>query len=185
MIRKNLANALTLMRIILTPVLVYFIFTRQNHPFIWTALGIMLTDSVDGTIARALHAESEFGRIMDSVADACFYPVFFFGSAVLLNLTTRTYAIMFLSLVILAAISLIIAPLIFVGRVTFIHLRTWQIATYVLLLFAIVSFFWYVSLPLLYLLIIVTTLACLETIAVCLRDKNNVNESVHSYFDRH
>lgn len=69
----NLANKLTLMRIFLVPVFLVFIVVRQI-PFgrsIATCIFIIaaITDKLDGYIARSRNQITNFGKIMDPLAD--------------------------------------------------------------------------------------------------------------------
>lgn len=66
---KHIPNILTIIRFLLIPFIVFFIFTEQ---FIWafvffTISGI--TDVADGFIARKFNLISDFGKLMDPLAD--------------------------------------------------------------------------------------------------------------------
>ncbi|MCB5250246.1 MAG: CDP-diacylglycerol--glycerol-3-phosphate 3-phosphatidyltransferase [Candidatus Cloacimonadales bacterium] len=65
---QHIPNALTLLRVIAVPV---FIITMDKYPF--TALlifiGASITDFLDGYLARKLNVISNFGKIMDPLAD--------------------------------------------------------------------------------------------------------------------
>ncbi|MDB5492560.1 MAG: CDP-diacylglycerol--glycerol-3-phosphate 3-phosphatidyltransferase [Micavibrio sp.] len=68
----NFANFLTISRIVATPLLVLLMLA--DFPMaMWTALAlyivIALTDWLDGHIARAYNQGSDFGRVMDPIAD--------------------------------------------------------------------------------------------------------------------
>ena len=68
----NFANFLTISRIVATPLLVLLMLA--DFPMaMWTALAlyivIALTDWLDGYIARAYNQGSDFGRVMDPIAD--------------------------------------------------------------------------------------------------------------------
>jgi len=66
----NIPNALTILRIILTFVVVYMIFTGESINYIVTVFVIAaLTDFLDGQIARRWHQKTEFGRKTDMIAD--------------------------------------------------------------------------------------------------------------------
>jgi len=67
---RHIPNILTISRIILTFVIVYFIFTRKH---IFTIISVFiiaaLTDFFDGILARKFSWQSEFGRQADMIAD--------------------------------------------------------------------------------------------------------------------
>ena len=68
----NLPNKLTITRIILTFIFIYFI-SKQGLSFIVTATLLFilacLTDFADGYIAKKYHLVSDFGKLMDPIAD--------------------------------------------------------------------------------------------------------------------
>jgi len=66
----NIPNALTFSRIIITFLIVFFIFADFSIFYIVIAFVIgMLTDFFDGQIARRFNMTTEFGRQFDMVAD--------------------------------------------------------------------------------------------------------------------
>ncbi|OFW55937.1 MAG: CDP-diacylglycerol--glycerol-3-phosphate 3-phosphatidyltransferase [Actinobacteria bacterium RBG_19FT_COMBO_54_7] len=76
MIKRNVANFFTCLRIILIPLIIWLISvssaTRLDAAHAW-ALGVFLfaasTDFIDGQIARRTHTISEFGKLVDPLAD--------------------------------------------------------------------------------------------------------------------
>ena len=68
-IQKNIPNILTILRFILIPIILYFIFTKHYLlGFIFfTISGI--TDILDGAIARKFNLVTNFGKLMDPLAD--------------------------------------------------------------------------------------------------------------------
>ena len=66
---KHVPNLLTILRFLLIPVILYFIFTGNYLlGFVFfTISGI--TDILDGTIARKFNLISTFGKLMDPLAD--------------------------------------------------------------------------------------------------------------------
>ena len=67
--RKNIPNILTILRFILIPIILYFIF-KGNYllGFIFfTISGV--TDILDGAIARKFNLITNFGKLMDPLAD--------------------------------------------------------------------------------------------------------------------
>lgn len=68
---RNIPNILSVLRLILVPVFICVFVKRPDDAGI--ALGIyiaaMLTDAVDGFLARKMHCESRFGALVDPLAD--------------------------------------------------------------------------------------------------------------------
>ena len=70
----NLPNKLTVLRVIMVPVFVFFMLTNVGGAANkWIALAIFcvasLTDMLDGKIARARNLVTNFGKFMDPLAD--------------------------------------------------------------------------------------------------------------------
>lgn len=68
----NLANAFTMLRAFLVPVIAAFVFTDGDTAR-WWAFGIFvfaaLTDSIDGWVARKLIGVTRWGQMADPIAD--------------------------------------------------------------------------------------------------------------------
>jgi len=68
----NLPNALTISRILATPVVCLLLFLGSNVGS-WLALGVWtyacITDFLDGWLARTWQQQSSFGRMLDPIAD--------------------------------------------------------------------------------------------------------------------
>jgi len=83
-IKKYLPNMMSLIRIFGALALPFLMWsswdltlrfaglTFERVPLIWTAVYLLLviTDSLDGALARRLHAESELGAALDAIGDA-------------------------------------------------------------------------------------------------------------------
>ncbi|MDR1835876.1 MAG: CDP-diacylglycerol--glycerol-3-phosphate 3-phosphatidyltransferase [Fusobacteriaceae bacterium] len=71
----NLPNKLTFTRIILTVPFIFFLQASEQHGFIWRLIAFVIfvvasvTDFFDGYIARKYNLISNFGIIMDPLAD--------------------------------------------------------------------------------------------------------------------
>lgn len=69
----NIANKLTVFRVVLVPVFVVFMLTGFTPYNRWIAFGIFclatITDKLDGTIARKYNMITDFGKFMDPIAD--------------------------------------------------------------------------------------------------------------------
>lgn len=65
----HLPNALTLLRLLLGPAILIFIILGRTQ-YAWFAIALAaLTDLLDGVLARALKAETAWGRKLDPIAD--------------------------------------------------------------------------------------------------------------------
>lgn len=65
----TIPNILTLSRILLTPVLMWFLVNRKLNQALVVFVIAGLTDVLDGFIARLFHQKSRFGAILDPLAD--------------------------------------------------------------------------------------------------------------------
>ncbi|MCS6837338.1 MAG: CDP-diacylglycerol--glycerol-3-phosphate 3-phosphatidyltransferase [Bdellovibrionaceae bacterium] len=69
---KQLANMITVSRILITPFVVWGILVQKQDGFILASLLFLLaslTDLIDGWIARSLKQTSNFGAVFDPIAD--------------------------------------------------------------------------------------------------------------------
>jgi cardiolipin synthase len=66
---ENIPNLLTIMRLLLTVPIVYFLFERRFEPAFYLLLLAGLSDGVDGYLARAYHWHSRLGSLLDPLAD--------------------------------------------------------------------------------------------------------------------
>lgn len=71
----NIANALTVLRILLVPLFGWLLLTHGGHDtaYRWGALGVFfvasVTDRIDGDIARSRGLVTDFGKMVDPIAD--------------------------------------------------------------------------------------------------------------------
>ncbi|MEO9325237.1 CDP-diacylglycerol--glycerol-3-phosphate 3-phosphatidyltransferase [Nocardioides sp. C4-1] len=71
----NLPNALTSLRIVLVPVYGWFLLGHDHDSVLWRCLAYvvfaiaMITDKIDGDIARSRGLVTDFGKIADPIAD--------------------------------------------------------------------------------------------------------------------
>ena len=66
----TIPNLLSLVRLALIPLIVWLYCVK--HEYLWAVVVVVLsgvTDIVDGFIARKYHMVSDFGKILDPVAD--------------------------------------------------------------------------------------------------------------------
>ena len=67
--KSSLPNLLSAVRILLMPTALMAAFAGSKPWFAVVLVVALATDAIDGMIARWLHAESDFGRKLDSAAD--------------------------------------------------------------------------------------------------------------------
>src|SRR3954452_12763945 len=85
----NIANALTVLRLILVPVFVVALFAHGGHEtgwrgFAWVIFAVAsVTDRIDGDLARKRGLVTEFGKLADPIADKALIGAALIGLSVL------------------------------------------------------------------------------------------------------
>lgn len=85
----NLPNALTVLRILLVPVFAYFLLRHGGDDAAsrWWALGIftvaIVTDRIDGDLARSRGLVTSFGKVADPIADKALTGAGFIGLSII------------------------------------------------------------------------------------------------------
>lgn len=69
----NLANAITVSRIIFMPFLFMFVVQENRNAFLAGYIIVGSTDFLDGFIARTFNQVTKLGKMLDSIADIFFY----------------------------------------------------------------------------------------------------------------
>jgi len=71
----NVANVLTGLRIVLVPVFLFALFVGDGHETYWRLVAFavfaaaVITDRIDGAVARSYDLVTEFGKLADPIAD--------------------------------------------------------------------------------------------------------------------
>jgi CDP-diacylglycerol---glycerol-3-phosphate 3-phosphatidyltransferase len=84
----NLANGLTTLRIVLVPLLAWLLLREGGHDYAsrWWATAVfmaaLLTDRIDGELARRRNVVTDFGKVMDPIADKALTGMAFVGLSV-------------------------------------------------------------------------------------------------------
>lgn len=92
---RSIPLALTIFRICSAPVLLWLAALGRERFFLWLAIAALLSDVLDGALARRLGASSETGRLLDSWADLLIALVSFAGATLLWPDTMREEAMYF------------------------------------------------------------------------------------------
>jgi len=92
---RSIPLALTIFRICSAPVLLWLAALGRERVFLWLAIAALLSDVLDGALARRLGAASETGRLLDSWADLLIALVSFAGATLLWPDTMREEGVYF------------------------------------------------------------------------------------------
>lgn len=79
---RQLPNAISTARLFSAPVLVWLAWHHLERPYAWLLVAALLSDILDGWIARHFHLGSELGALLDSVADTLLFFVSAYGLVV-------------------------------------------------------------------------------------------------------
>jgi len=132
-------NALCVLRIALLPVLYLVWTTGHKEWFVGLFLFVGLTDALDGFLARWLKQTSEFGAMLDSIADYVYYAFFAGWFLSLWGAQLRAFVItLIIPLVIIAGAYAIM--LIRFQKVSFLHLYSSKVTAVAAYVFVILTF---------------------------------------------
>ena len=85
----NIANLLTGLRMVLVPVFVVFLFAGDGHQTVSRLVAFaiftvaVITDRIDGQLARSRGEETDFGRLADPIADKALMGAALIGLSIL------------------------------------------------------------------------------------------------------
>jgi phosphatidylglycerophosphate synthase len=79
---RNTPNAISLARIHTTPILLAAVLWRRQELFTWLLLACLLSDILDGLIARVFRLRSRLGAMLDSTADMLVMTIMIVGVSV-------------------------------------------------------------------------------------------------------
>lgn len=89
--RLNIANALTVLRIVGVPVFGWLLLSEDGQDVSWRVWAwvaftvLMLTDRVDGDLARRKNLVTDFGKLADPIADKALTGMAFIGLAIIFH----------------------------------------------------------------------------------------------------
>jgi len=126
----NVPNALSAYRIIAIPFIIYTIFSNDRDLFILLLSINLVTDILDGLIARVFDLQTDFGAKLDSVADIGTYLMAFLGMIFLEKSFVTSYRIEFIILIAMWIIPQVFSLMRF-GRFPSFHLWSYKITGYV------------------------------------------------------
>lgn len=125
----NIPNILSLYRLFSFPAVLYLVLAGYEKPFAWMLCINLVTDILDGLIARTFHMETEIGAKIDSMADTGTYILAFLGIILFKWPDFQPHAFSFLLFVGLFAGSHLLSVVRF-GRLPSLHLYSSKIGGY-------------------------------------------------------
>jgi CDP-diacylglycerol--glycerol-3-phosphate 3-phosphatidyltransferase len=164
----NIPNALSFYRILSFPLVLWFAISHQESLFVIFLMINLLTDILDGYIARRYHLQTEFGARLDSIADIGTYILAFLGIFLFKIEDFKPHLISFYVFIALFLLSNVLSLIKF-KRLPSLHLYSWKIGGYIQGFFFFVLFVFNFSVYLYYFMIIWGVLAFIEHIVIQLK----------------
>jgi CDP-diacylglycerol--glycerol-3-phosphate 3-phosphatidyltransferase len=163
----NVPNALSAYRLFALPFILYAIYTANRNLFILLISINLISDILDGLIARLFNLQTEFGAKLDSVADIGTYLMAFLGMITLEKAFVSSYKIEFIILIALWIIPQLCALIKF-RRFPSFHLWSYKVTGYVQGIFIFSYFTVGFYQPYFYLMLLISCLAYLEELILVL-----------------
>jgi CDP-diacylglycerol--glycerol-3-phosphate 3-phosphatidyltransferase len=161
----NVPNVLSAYRILALPFIVWSIVIGNKQLFI-TLLSInLITDILDGLIARAFKLETEFGARLDSLADMGTYLMAVSGMILLENAFVIKFIYFFIILICLYLVPQLIAVFRF-RKTTSFHLYSTKIVAYIQGIFIFSHFVWGAYLPYFYFMFFASCISYFEELII-------------------
>ncbi|MBI3234475.1 MAG: CDP-alcohol phosphatidyltransferase family protein [Bacteroidetes bacterium] len=180
---KYIPNILSGWRILTFPLLLWFIYQGQRDAFVWLLCINLVTDILDGFIARTFKLETELGAKLDSLADVGSYVAAFSGMIFLESKFVSNHLIEFSILIGLYVAGEIISLIRF-GSTSHFHLYSNK-ATGYLSGFFFLTYFTYGYIPFLfYFLLVFGSFAYIESLIIAImipKLRSNLKSIYHLY----
>ena len=161
----NIPNILTLYRLLSFPFVFYIALMKYESLFVWFFCINLVTDILDGLIARILNMKTEIGARLDSIADLGTYILAFLGIFLFKASDFKPHLLSFLVFISLFFVSYLLSLIRF-GRFPSLHLYSWKIGGYIQGFFFFVLFAFGFNVFFYYFMIIWGILAFLEHIII-------------------
>jgi cardiolipin synthase (CMP-forming) len=161
----TIPNFLSFYRLIMFPVVLYFAITEDINLFTIFFVINLLTDVLDGFIARMFNQQTRLGARLDSLADVGSFVLAFVGVFIFRWDNVQPHAISFFTFLGLYLLTDVFALLKF-KKISSFHLYSWKVCGYVQGIFFIVLFAIDFYEPFYYLMIVFSILAAIEHLII-------------------
>ncbi len=161
----TIPNLITSFRLLVFPLILYFVFTGNEKLFAIFLIISLISDIIDGFIARRFHMETETGAKLDSFADNLNYLLVFAGLIVFKMEELRPYLFSFILFMGMLVLTVIVSLIKFRKFPSF-HLYMTKIGGYVQGAFFICLFTLGFYAPFYYLVIAWGILGAIEHLAI-------------------
>lgn len=130
--RKHISvpNILSFYRLISFPIVLYFVLIQNEKVFILLLIINLITDVLDGFIARRFNLVTEFGARIDSIADIGTYILAFTGILIFKSLEFAPFLPSFYVFLTLFVATQLLSIIKF-NQISSLHLYSWKIGGYI------------------------------------------------------
>lgn len=153
------------MRIVATPVLVFLAVTDREDGFKWLLLAALLSDILDGLIARSFSLTSNLGSRLDTLADTLLWVAVIVGIRKFHPELVADHGLVVAMVIGFWAIEHVVALLRY-GKLTSFHIYTIRVSAYVLGIFIMSLFLWGMQSWLFYLAAGISILGAIEELLI-------------------
>ncbi|MGJ1433246.1 CDP-alcohol phosphatidyltransferase family protein [Sphingobacterium spiritivorum] len=176
----NVPNALSIYRILALPFIIYAMRVGDKPLFITLLSVNLITDILDGLIARLFHLQTELGARLDSLADIGTYIMAFAGMIMLEKSFVMEHRIEFSLLIGMWLLPQLVSLIRF-RRFPSFHLWSYKVMGYVQGVFIFTFFIFGVSTIYFYIMLVISLLAYMEElllVSVLPELRSNVKSSL-------
>ncbi len=135
----TIPNILSFYRIISFPIVLYFAITKIENIFVILLIINLITDILDGFIARKFNMQSELGARLDSIADVGTFILAITGIFIFKGNDFAPHLLSFFAFLILYLLSNVVSLIKF-KRFPSLHLYSWKIGGYIQGIFFFILF---------------------------------------------
>ncbi len=161
----NIPNLISLYRVLVFPVIIFMVFTRNEHWFVILICISLVSDAIDGNLARLLKQQTNFGAALDNLGDMCTFAVAVLGMFVFKWQEIEPHALVLYLFLGVFVLSYIVGFIRF-GKIPGLHLYSAVSAGYVQSIFLFVLFVFGFYTWMFYLVLIWGIVAYIEKILV-------------------